>query len=628
MADNRSKLAKTMSRLFSSNVVVRNIGDNKLKVVDPSRIQTLASKYMKNRYTGLHHAGGGNRGMHSSMGYGDHIGFLAQRIALFRDYEAMDRDAIISSALDIYADEAVTADEYGDVLTVDTEDTEVKDILKNLFYDVLNIEFNLRWWVRSMVKYGDCFLKLDVSNKYGIVNAQALSVYETTRVEGDNPENPMEITFEYEGAAGAEKLEFWQCAHFRFLQDGNYLPYGKSGLEGARRAWKQITLMEDAMIIHRVMRAPERRVFRIDVGNIPPESIDTFMNQTISNVRKTPLIDPQTGDYNLKFNLMNMIEDFYLPVRGDRSGTEIDTLTGMQYDAINDIEYIRNKMMTALRVPNAFLGYERDLQGKATLAQQEIKFANQVKYIQQVMVSELYKIAMVHLYALGIRDERLTKFKLKLTNPSTVQEQEYIELLSRKADLARTFEELPYFSSDWIFKNIFNMSDKEIKSARREKVRDWQRKFRREQIEREGNDPVKTGQSFGTPADLALSGARELKPLSLELEKRNAEREEAFKKKERKGAVNDPTGKEAMNNANDRRVTRGDYTHTYKGGSPLALDNMDIPTKSRKLIHESIEPISEELDNFIDIEYEELDDGIPENSYMNENVLLNVDDND
>lgn len=628
MADEgRSSLGKALSRLFSSNIVVRNLGGKKLKIVDPSNIQSVASKYLETKYKGLHaYQGAGKTHRHTQQAPGSSVGYLTSRIGLYRDYESMDTDAIISAALDIYADEAVTENEYGNVLTVKTDDQEVKEILNNLYYDILDVEFNMRWWVRSLAKYGDCYLKLTLSDEYGVINAEPMSPYETTRVEGEDDDDPYAVKFRYEGISGDPEFEFWEVAHFRLIADGNYLPYGKSILEGARRTWKQLTLMEDAMLIHRIMRAPEKRIFRIDVGNIEPDAVDTFMSQIIQEIKKTPLIDPQTGEYNLKYNMMNMIEDYYLPVRGNDSGTEIDTLSGLQYNAIEDIEYLRKKMMTSLRIPNAFLGYEGELEGKATLAQQSIKFANQIQYIQKIVASELTKIGIIHLFSLGIRDKRLVNFDLSLTNPSTVQESEFIDLLGQKVDLARTITELPVFSTDWIYKNIFDLSDGEIEAQRKLKLDDYKRRFRAEQIEREGNDPVVTGQSFGTPHDLALSGSPNIKPLSLDMKDKEDRKKKAVKNmqtnrsRSNAGAVSDPMGKEKGMDQSNLRDKDPDYEKFYRQRRGLNVDEI-LPSKNKELINESLRDIEKFNDENITNESEtELDETV-KNTFMDEEIL-------
>jgi hypothetical protein len=383
----------------------------------------------------------------------------------------------------------------------------------------MNIEFNLWPWVRNMVKYGDFFLHLDINEKYGITNVVPLSPYEVVRAEGEDPENPYYTKFYLESIEGAHpyfgqkpsgkgKIEFenFQIAHFRMANDSNFLPYGKSMIESTRKIWKQLTLMEDAMLIHRIMRAPSKRVFKIDIGNIPPNEVDNYMQRIINKMKKTPYLDEATGEYNLKYNIQNLTEDFFLPVRGGDSGTEINELSGIDYDSTEDVEYLKNKLLASLRVPKAFLGFDENVGGKATLAAEDVRFARTIERIQRIIVSELTKIAVVHLYSQGYTDEDLVNFELDLASPSTMYEQEKIELFGQKVSLARDMisdKILPY---QWIYDNVFNFSDKEKVEIQKQIIDDQKEKFRHSQIEMEGNDPMDTGEAVGTPSSMASVG--------------------------------------------------------------------------------------------------------------------------
>jgi hypothetical protein len=365
-----------------------------------------------------------------------------------------------------------------------------------------------------MCKYGDFFLKLEIDEKYGITNVVPLSVYDVSRMEGMDPENPEYVKFMIESAtstqrykqetsASKEELENYEVAHFRLLSDSNYLPYGKSQIEGGRKTWKQVTLMEDAMMIHRIMRAPEKRVFKIDIGNIPPAEVDNYMQKIVNKMKKAPVIEESTGDYNLKYNMQNITEDFFLPVRGGDSGTQIDNLPGLTYEAVEDIEYLKNKMLAALRIPKAYLGFDENVGGKATLAAEDVRFARTIERIQRITVSELTKIAIVHLYAQGYTDADLVNFELDLTNPSTIYEEEKVELWNNKTQLASSMLSDGLLSTDWIYKNVFNFTDDQIKEEDDKITFDYKQKFRRSQIENEGSDPAKTGEAVGTPSDMA-----------------------------------------------------------------------------------------------------------------------------
>ena len=360
--------------------------------------------------------------------YNQTYNFHQNKVELFTDYEAMDTDPIIASALDIYSDESTVKNEENELLVINSENNEIKKILHNLFYDILNVDYNLWPWIRNLCKYGDFYLHLDIDENVGIVNVNPLSAYEIRREEGFNPENPYEVKFFYEGsmftgASSREEFENFEIAHFRLLSDTNFLPYGKSMIESARKIFKQLMLMEDAMLLQRIMRAPERRIFKIDIGNIPPNEVDQHMQNIINKMKKVPYIDEATGDYNLKFNMMNMLEDFYLPVRGSESGTSIEALPGLSSEgAIEDIEYLKNKMLSALKIPKAFLGYDEGVEGKATLAAEDIRFARTIERIQRIVVSELTKIAIVHLFTQGYTNADLVNFELNLTSPSIIYE--------------------------------------------------------------------------------------------------------------------------------------------------------------------------------------------------------------
>ena len=503
---NNSSFFNRLTKLFSTQAIVKVDKDGKRKVVDVDDRQQGSTNLLnlRDRYTKLQRSFYGDQMAAQSMAYHQ------VRRELFRDYDAMDNDPIISSALDIYADECTLKNEFGEVVQIKSKNEKVKDILENLFYDILNIEFNLWSWTRNMVKYGDFFLLQEIQPGVGIINVRPLPVYETERLENTDPNNRNYIKFKVNhDPNGKGEYENYEIVHFRLLSDTNFLPYGKAMIENGRRIWKQVSLMEDAMLIHRIMRAPDKRVFKIDIGNIPPNEVDTYMKGIIDQMKKVPYVDESTGEYNLKFNLQNMLEDYYLPVRGGQSGTEIDSLSGMEFGGIDDIEYLKNRLMAALKVPKAFIGYEEGVEGKATLAQQDIRFARSVERIQKIVLSELTKIAIVHLYAQGYEDEELVNFELELTGPSVIYEQEKSNLWSEKVSLVRDMKDLKMVSQEWMYKNIFNMSEDEWKLEQAKVINDLKLGFRQQQIEDEGNDPTKTGESFGTPHDLAALSQQE-----------------------------------------------------------------------------------------------------------------------
>ncbi len=502
-----------LRKLFSTNTVVRNVGGKRLKVADTDNIQSFINRRGIDRYHRVYSSMTGGYGAAGGR-YEAAAAFQGSRLQLFRDYDMMDNDPIISSVMDIYADESTVKDEFGQILSIRSKNQQIQDILHNLFYDILNVEFNLWPWVRNMAKYGDFFLFLDIDEKYGVVNVIPLSIYETIRVEGQDPGNPFSVKFKVENdflALGKKEFDNYEIAHFRLLSDTNFLPYGKSMIEGGRRIWKQLQLMEDAMLIHRIMRAPDKRKILVDVGNIPPAEIDTHMQRIIDRMKKTPLVDPKTGDYNLRYNMMNITEDFYLPVRGKDSGTDITNLPGLQFNAIEDIEYLRNKLMAAFKVPKSFLGYEEDNSGKASLAAQDVRFARTIERIQRIMVSELTKIAIIHLYVQGFTDEELVDFELEMSSPSIIFEQEKLNLWKEKIQLARDITDTKYLSRDWVYHNILQIAPDDVKEEQKKVEQDVVMIAKVDAAAQQASQPSQpeTPTSPGEPGPAASAGESE-----------------------------------------------------------------------------------------------------------------------
>ena len=587
MAEQQTGLFNRLRRLFSTDVIIRNVGGNQLKTVDVDRIQAygnVKTNALIDRFTKLHRYG-------ANMPYNPTMNYQTLRIQLYTDYEAMDTESIIASALDIVADESTLKNENGEILQIKSSDENLQRILYNLFYDVLNVEFNLWLWIRNMCKYGDFYLYLQIAEKFGVYSAIPLSVYDMVREEGVDPANPSYVCFKIDPMViaagginsrvkdrdGKIKFENYEIAHFRLLTDANYLPYGRSYIEPARKTYKQYILMKDAMLLHRITRAPERRVFYVDIGNLPPNEVDGYMERLKQKMQKVPFVDRQTGEYNLRYNMMNLMEDFYIPQRGATSNTKIETTKGLEYNAIEDVNFLRDEMLAALKVPKAFFGFEKDLTGKATLAAEDIRFARTVERIQRIILSELYKIALVHLYTQGYDGASLNNFELSLTVPSIIYEQEKVALWKEKIDLAKNIQDTKLLPSDWIYHHVFQFSEDQFDEYRDLVIEDMKRQFRLGQIENEGNDPARSGKSYGTPHDLASlygkgrMGNGAIVPPGYD-EKRPVGRPE--EKASIIGTQRDPLGKDRLGSEENTIYTANipdEGSGTPKGGSPLAL---------------------------------------------------------
>jgi intein/homing endonuclease len=955
-----------LKRLFSTDVIIRNQGGNNIRVIDVNHIQTtgeIETNSLQDRFNRIY----SSTNPSSLYGAQFNLNYQYLRTQMYSEYDVMDTDAIIASALDIIADESTLKNEQGEVLQIVSSDEDVQKILYNLFYDVLNIEFNMWSWVRQMCKYGDFFLKLEIADKFGVYNIIPYTAYHIERQEGYDKASPASIRYAFspDGFAGgsygyynlpnqptnSNRIYFdnYEMAHFRLISDVNYLPYGRclhpkskiytvnsikeikdivkgdkvwtfnieenkyelanvlntinngikklykvstqnneilatsnhpilmwdfeqnkpdykqvkdikvgdyvcsykkaeiklsnpklnknifklgphdwkcdlnsldtfpeivtpefarfwgfmlgdgwetsqgnqigfsrginderneyyenllkkysgkeklhlihsktskvknsgvvvhskifhelmsingyigksyskrlpswiyecdeetqlslvkgimdadgyifndkwncnsynltlnnkellgdlkvlldrlkiktgtirsrkwtgkcnilgkeynarqsydftfyldgkrkqqptkfnsinsqynvelhkvkyivedlpeetydiqvdvnsnfisdgiivhnSYIEPARKLYKQYSLMEDSMLIHRIVRAPEKRVFYINIGGIPPNEVEAFMQKTISAMKRTPYIDPETGEYNLKYNMQNMMEDFYIPVRGNDATTKIDTTKGLEYDGIKDVEYLRDKMFAALKVPKAFMGYEKDLTGKATLAAEDIRFARTIDRIQRIILSELEKIALIHLYTQGYDGEQLTNFKLSLTTPSIIYDQERLALLKEKVDLAVTIFENDVLPSDWVYTNVFHLSESEFGEMRDLNVEDAKRRFRLKQISEEGNDPLETGKSYGTPHDLATLYGTGRYDNTDDVPAGYNEKATLGRPVEKSSNINtqgNAFGRDRLGVAAMKKDDQPSFGKTnYKGGSPLALE--------------------------------------------------------
>jgi len=403
-----------------------------------------------------------------------------------KDYEEMDQSPEVSQALNIYADDSCTFSELDEILRIESDNERIQRELEELFFERLDIEFHLWQWIRNMVKYGDHFNLLDIVEKEGVLGTISLPVVELEREEGFDGD-PNSLRFRWT-AQGNTTFESFQISHMRILGDDRFLPYGRSVLDPARKIWKQLQLGEDAMMIYRIVRAPERRVFYVDVANIPPNDVEQYILSSRDALKRTPLITESTGQIDYRFNPMSIDEDFFLPVRGDR-GSRIETLPGgTNQGDIDDIQYIQQKMFIALGVPKSYLQSEEDLGGKGTLAQEDIKFARTIQRIQKIVVSELGKIALIHLHLRGFQEEDLYNFNLKLTNPSTVMEMMQLDLIEKRFNLAVQMSESTLIDDTKIKKDTLKFSDHEIQEIDAALYRDARKKYLLNQLLENGQE--------------------------------------------------------------------------------------------------------------------------------------------
>ena len=405
---------------------------------DAVKLQQQQNKYLKNVW----------RKVDGEL-FQQSIHYETTRIGSYTDFESMEFYPEIAAALDVMMEEATTTNDKGKILNVYSDSSRIKGVLEDLFFNRLDIHVSLPMWTRNTCKYGDNFLLLNIDDSKGLLGARQLPNFEIERREGDmiealisgrnriNIEDTKDTSGKVKFFWRGRDVEFnsWQIAHFRLLGDDRRLPYGTSMLEKARRIWKQLQLSEDAMLVYRITRAPERRIYKIFVGNIDEEDVPAYVDEIANRFKRTPITDPQTGQVDLRYNTLANDQDYFIPVRDENAPTPIDTLPGASnLDQIADIQYLQRKLFTALRVPKQFLNYD-EAQGEGkNLSLQDVRFSRTINRIQQAMLAELNKIAIIHLYLLGFEDD-LDNFTLTLNNPSTQAEMLKLEQMQLKMTL-------------------------------------------------------------------------------------------------------------------------------------------------------------------------------------------------
>ena len=500
-ANRESRLFKSLTRLFSGPIVsYRSESGRKI------RRQHL------DKYSTRFKSASGQQFKKQSYNPLDTIAANAianqRRSERYIDFDQMEYMPELASALDIYADEMTTFSALSPMLNIKCRNDEIKAVLNILYHNVMNIEHNLFGWCRTMCKYGDFVLYLDIDDKLGVQSSIALPLQEVERLEGLDATNPNYVQYQWNSAGMT--FENWQVAHFRILGNDKYSPYGTSVLEPARRIWRQLTLMEDAMMAYRIVRSSERKVFKIDVGAVPPQEVEQFMQKIVSQLKRHTIVDKDTGRIDLRYNPLSIEEDYYIPVRAG-SVTDIQNLGGGQNTtAIDDIKYLRDKMFSAIKIPQAYLTMgEGAAEDKTTLATKDIRFARTIQRLQRSVLHELEKIGIIHLYTLGYRGEDLLNFKLSLNNPSKIAELQELEHWKNKFDIAASATE-GYFSRRWVADNIFGMSHEEFLRCQREQFYD-----RKHDTDLEGVAEAAAGEGAGGGGGLDLGGGGEAGGLDL-----------------------------------------------------------------------------------------------------------------
>lgn len=444
----------------------------------------------------------------------DQTSLFIHRLERYRDYDAMDQGGVMSLVYDLYADETSLVDpERKHTIIIRAKSKRIKTELEDLFFNALQWDRNCRPAARYLSKYGDCpFEIVPTQNRDGVGSIRIINVYNFTRVETRHGDL---VGFYYQDELTPEPmfLHPWQVAHMRLASfESVYNPYGRSISEGSRKPFKQLRLMEDSALIYRITRGPEKRKFKIPVGNIPPKEIPEYLQMIARTFKRRRFYNPMTGSFDERYSPLIQEDDFILPVRPDGSGPDIETMEGgKNLNDIEDIEYFKKAMVAPTKIPFSRVGIGEGA-GEAkgqSVSQEHNEFAKAVQWVQREMASGLMKIAIVHLMLRGFSVEDIKSFEIALTSTSAVEELYRIEAWQTRVDVMTSLKELGWFPKEWIVTHFTDLTPDEL-----EEIKEMTRLAGEDdKITQEGDGPAGGGggggggDMFGNDPGAELGGA-------------------------------------------------------------------------------------------------------------------------
>ena len=433
----------------------------------------------------------------------------------YRDYEEMDEYPEIGAAFDIYADDCTQKNTRNQRWKIKTENPDVVEEGDRLF-EIL--KFDRFYWdiARNAIKYGDCFVELimdinnpgkgvqrmkvlnpnyilRVENEYGYLTDFLQQIPTKSAVEGgfpdiSNPEDPKKPAY--------ISLDKNQIVHFRLhTSDAAYYPYGKSIASNCHRIYRSLKMMEDAMLIYRLVRAPERRIFYVDVGNLPSAKAEAFIERLKDKFKKEKFYNTQKNTIDGRYNPLSADEDFFVPMRGN-SGTKIDTLPGAQnLGEVDDVKYFRDKLLAALKIPKDYI-VEKDQspERKANLSQLDVKFARTIQRIQHSVEIGIEILLKRHLQIKGFSESDVREVRVDLPEPTDMFAKRLLDLEEQKLRVIQAVVGTGLFPTERIYKEYYDMTDQEIEELKA-KLKEEQK----EMAEQQATMPGATGAAAGAP---------------------------------------------------------------------------------------------------------------------------------
>ena len=388
------------------------------------------------------------------------------RVGKYRDYDLMDKeDPELASALDIYADNATKGETETDiVIKIISKNQKIVDVLEE---HIERVKLHTELWSisRELVKDGDNFEEVVAHTDSEVHRLKSLPSDQMVVVQDQWGRLDPKTPYLQKDDAGKTiaKFEAWQVIHFKLTKDRN----AKYGVDGSvfapiRKVYKQLSMIEDSLVLARLTRAIQRYAYLIDTEGIEPgEPTMEYLDAVMNKLKKRRMVNPQTGAMDLEYNPMSMEEDIFVATKKD-SKANVKVLQGStNLSQMADIEYFRNKKFAGVKVPKAYLSHEKDVRARAMITEQDVQFARTVRRIQLALIAGLKKLFDFVLMVRGF-DPVDSEYEIQLPLLSTIDELRLWQIKQIQVNVALMLSRDLKVSLHWILINLLGYDEKDV----------------------------------------------------------------------------------------------------------------------------------------------------------------------
>lgn len=405
-------------------------------------------------------------------------------MARYADGENMNEYPETRAAHEYFSQDSTQPNSKGKTIWVHSPDDALKGMANDMLQKRIRIEDKIYPIAYNLCMYGNAFEEVMAVKDRGVVDLAQLPPPTMRRIEREDgalvgfaQDVTMKLTTDMADLLKRSRqndwpdhvatFRSWQVIHWRYRPTSRMSPYGYSVTDGARWIWKRLVMMEDAMLIYKLTRAPARFVWYVDVGQRPDDEVESILRQAKMSVKKKKFVDPRKNQINMRFNPLANDEDIFLAMRNGQELTRVDILQGPDYQAIDDVEYMRKKMLSVIKVPREYLGEDSTIPGRAVLSNEDVRAARVSLGIQRELRSGFETLIRIDQAARGVPIALDLDFDVMMQAPSGIYELAAMEVNNARADYAMRVRD--FMSQRWILRNVFNFSASEIEQLEKER---------------------------------------------------------------------------------------------------------------------------------------------------------------